>query len=140
MSVEERGQAEELLQGASSAELPPTESTETDAPAADSSVAAESSAAPEVVAEAESAAAPEAEPESPPEVAAEAEAEAGADAMPSPPLLKKRSRIKPRSPRKKPNTSAARCIRVLSAVRRRRLLQSIWAMAIRASCRDENWN
>ena len=84
MSVEERGQAEELLQGASSAELPPTESTETDAPAADSSVAAESSAAPETVAEAESAAAPEAEPESPAEVAAEAEAEAGADAVADP--------------------------------------------------------
>ena len=90
MSVEERGKDEELLQDASSAELPPSHSTETDAPSADSSVAAESSAAAEAVAEAEtagdaeSAAAPEAETESPAVVAAEGEAEAGADAVADP--------------------------------------------------------
>ena len=49
MTVEERGQSEELVQDASSAELPPSESTEADAPA-------DQSAAPEPVAEAESAA------------------------------------------------------------------------------------
>ena len=49
MTVEERGQAEELVPDASSAELPPSESTEADAPAAES-------AATEPVAEAESAA------------------------------------------------------------------------------------
>lgn len=96
MSVEERGKDGELLQDAPSAELPPSHSTETDAPAVDSSVAAESSAAAEAVAEAEtagdaeSAAAPEAETESPAVaesaalVAAEGEAEAGADAVADP--------------------------------------------------------
>ena len=49
MSVEERGQGEELLQDASPAELPPSESTEADA-------SAEESVAPEPVAAAESAA------------------------------------------------------------------------------------
>lgn len=67
MSVEERGQNEELLQDASSAELPPSESTAADAPAVESATA-------EAVAEAESAGATEAE-------AVENRAEAAADAV-----------------------------------------------------------
>ena len=71
MSVEERGQDEALLQDASSAELPPSESTETAAPAP----VAEESAAPEAVAVAEPAASSDSAVEDTPR-ASEAEAEA----------------------------------------------------------------
>lgn len=58
MSVEERGQDEAVLQDASSAELPPAESTETDAPATQSSAVTVEADAP--VADAEAAASSEA--------------------------------------------------------------------------------
>ncbi len=58
MSVEERGQDEAVLQDASSAELPPAESNETDAPAAQSSAVTVEADAP--VADAEAAASSEA--------------------------------------------------------------------------------
>lgn len=59
MSVEERGQNEDLLQDASSAELPPSETTEADAPAVQSSAATVEADAPAPVADAEAAASSE---------------------------------------------------------------------------------
>ena len=89
MSVEERGQGEELLQDASPAELPPPESTEADATGAvavESSDAAAESAAPAAAAEAEAAESSDAVAESaPPEPVAEAEAAALAEAAPETP-------------------------------------------------------